>query len=244
MRNLWVIAEREYKHFFISPIAYLVALTILLFLGIRFYIIIQYASLQQYAPTVPDVVGPLFMLLIFTVPAISMRLLAEEARNGTLELLLTAPVRDWEVVVGKWLGGFLFLLTIIVITWFFPAILNQLIDPGIDQGLMLTFYLGITLVAAAFIAIGVMASSFFSNQIAALFATMGLLFVLLLIGDSSQVMGAAGANSLLAYLDIDSHFYGSFMAGVIELKDVVYYLSVTALSLFIGSAVVEMRRWR
>lgn len=244
MRNLWVIAEREYKHFFISPIAYLVALTILLFLGIRFYIIILASAMQQYAPTVPDVVGPLFMLLIFTVPAISMRLLAEESKNGTLELLLTAPVRDWEVVVGKWLGGFLFLLTVIAITWFFPAILNQIIEPGIDQGLMVTFYLGIALVAAAFVAIGVMASSLFSNQIAALFATLGLLFVLLLIGDSSQVMGAAGANSLLGYLDIDNHFYGSFMTGVIELKDVVYYLSVTALALFIGSSVVEMRRWR
>ncbi len=244
MRNLWVIAKREYNHFFISPIAYLVALTILLFLGIRFFIIIQVAAMQQYAPNVADVVGPLFMLLIFTVPAISMRSLSEEARNGTLELLLTAPVRDWEVVVGKWLGGFLFLLTIILVTWFFPIILNTIIDPGIDQGLMVAFYLGITLVAAAFIAIGVMASSFFSNQIAALFATLGLLFVLLLIGDGSQIMGAAGSNSLLAYLDIDNHFYNSFMRGIIELKDVVYYLSVTALSLFIGSAMVEMRRWR
>lgn len=244
MRNIWTIAEREYKHYFISPIAYAVALTILLFIGIRFFIIILYSVQNQYAPTIPDILSSLFMLLIFSTPAISMRSLAEEQKNGTLELLLTAPVRDWEVVVGKWLGGFLLVMTLLALTWFFPIVLNQLVTPGIDQGLLVTFYLGLTLVASAFVAIGVMTSSFFSNPIAALFATLGIFFILLLIGDSSQVTGAANGSELLRYLDLDQHFYATFMSGIIELKDIVYYLSITALALFVGSLSVETRRWR
>lgn len=176
-------------------------------------------------------------------PAITMRALAEENKSGTLELLLTAPVRDWEVVLGKWLGSFLLMLTLILVTWFFPIILNSLVDPGIDQGIMLTGYLGILLFSSAIIAIGVMASSFFSNQIAAFLTTLGILLVLWMIGLFSQVEGATG-STLLSYLSITDHFYYSFMSGIIDLKDVIYYLSLTVLALFIGTKSVEMRRWQ
>lgn len=244
MRNIWVIAEKEYKHFFISPIAYAVAFAILLFLGVVFYVNILAATMQQYAPTVQVVLNPLATLLLFMTPAITMRSLAEEQKNGTLEILLTAPVRDWEVVVGKWLGGVLFLLTLLVLTLLFPIMLNRLISPGIDQGLIASGYLGLFLMAASFIAIGVMASSFFGNQIAAFFATLGILLGLWIIGFPAQVMGAAPGADILRYLDIGQHYYSSFLEGVIELKDVVYYLSVIAIALFIGSVSVETRRWR
>ncbi len=242
MRNIWVIAQKEYKHYFISPVAYAIALAILLILGILFYANILAAVYQQYVPGIQIVIGPLVTLLLFTSPAITMRSLADESKSGTLELLLTAPVRDWEVVVGKWLGGVLFILTLLLITWFYPIVLNRMISPGIDQGLMVSGYLGLFLLSATCLAIGVMASSFFSNQIAAFFATLGILLVLWMIGYPAQAMGTGG--ELLRYLDMSEHFYNSFYRGVIQLKDIIYYLSLTALALFIGSMSVEMRRWR
>ena len=243
MRNIWVIAEKEYKHYFISPIAYAIAFMILLIIGILFYANILAATVQQYVPSIQVVVGPLVTLFLFTTPAVTMRTLADEQKTGTLEILLTAPVRDWEVVVGKWLGGVLFILTILLATWVFPIILNQLIEPGIDQGLMLANYLGLFLMSAAFLAIGVMASSFFSNQIAAFFVTLGIILGLWMIGVPSQAMGGAGSE-LLRYLDLGEHFYSTFYRGVIALKDIIYYLSLIALALFLGSVSVETRRWR
>lgn len=244
MRNIWVIAEKEYKHFFISPVAYAVALAILLILGILFYGNLIVSLNQQSAPNIQSVLGPLVMILLFTSPAVTMRSLADEQRSGTLEILLTAPVRDWEVVVGKWLGGVLFLLTILLITWVYPIILNQIVKPGIDQGLMVAGYLGVFLLVSAFLAIGVMTSSFFSNQIAAFFAALGVLLVFWLIGYPAQAMGASAGSGLLRYLDFTEHFYPSFFQGTIDLKDIVFFVSVIAVALFIGSVSVETRRWR
>lgn len=243
MHNIWVIAEKEYKHYFISPIAYLLAVALLIILGILFYLNILAASLQQYAPGIEITLSPMVTLLLFMTPAITMRTLAEENKSGTLELLLTAPVRDWEVVLGKWLGALFLMATLLLITWFFPIALNQIVDPGIDQGVMTTGYLGLFLLVSSLLAIGVMVSSFFSNQIAAFLATLGIFMVLWLIGLFSQVQGATG-SSLLAYLSITDHFYNTFLNGIIDLKDITYYLSVTIVSLFIGSLSVEMRRWR
>jgi ABC-2 type transport system permease protein len=246
MRNIWVIAEKEYKHYFISPVAYAVSLAILLILGILFYANILAASMQQFVPSIQIIIGPLVTLLLFTSPAITMRSLSEEQKTGTLELLMTAPVRDWEVVVGKWLGGVLFILTLLLVTWFYPAVLNQLIQPGIDQGLMLAGYLGLFLMAASFLAIGVMTSSFFSNQIAAFFASLGILLFFWMVGYPAMAMGSASTpfSEVLRYLDMSEHFYPSFFRGIIEIKDIVYFLSIIAVSLFIGTMSVETRRWR
>jgi ABC-2 type transport system permease protein len=246
MRNVWVIAEKEYKHFFISPVAYAVAFAILLILGILFYVSISTLTMPgrpMSAPGVELILAPLTTLLLFTTPGITMRALAEEQKNGTLELLLTAPVRDWEVVVGKWLGAMLFILTLLAVTWFYPIVLNQIIQPGIDQGMLVSGYLGVILMSGAILAIGVMTSSFFSNQIAAFFATLGILLLLWMISYPSQVLGNTGGE-IFRYLDMAEHFYPTFLRGIIELKDIVYYLSVIALALFLGSVSVETRRWR
>ncbi len=244
MRNIWTIASREYKLYFSTPAAYMVAFMILLVLGVIFYANISAAVLQQTAIGVDVIIGPFITLLLFGTPAITMRLIAEEQRMGTIELLLTAPVRDYElIVVGKWLGGFLFMITLIAVTWIYPIILNVLVDPGIDQGPLLTGYLGVILISASLVAIGVAVSSFFSNQIAAFFATVGVYLVLWLVSLPSQSLGAFGSD-LIRYLDFSEHFYGTLFRGIIDLQDVVYYLSLTALALFFGSVVVETRRWR
>ena len=243
MRNIWTSAKREYKLYFATPIAYIVAFFLLIILGFLFYVNLTAAALQQYAPGVEIILGPMVTLLIFGTPAITMRLLAEEQRMGTIELLLTAPVRDFELVVGKWLGGFLFLVSLVAVTWIFPIVLNWMSDPGIDQGPLMTGYLGIVLICAALIAIGVAVSAFFSNQISAFFVTLGVVLLLWLIGMPARATGAIG-GSLLAYLDFSEHFYQTLYQGVIDLADVVYYLSVTALALFIGTIAIEFRRWR
>lgn len=241
MRNIWIIARKEYRQFFASPLGYAVAGAILLVTGILFYLNInqmyQYVYFYPtYTPEVDIVVSPLVSLLFFFTPLITMRSVAEEQHNGTIELLLTAPLRDVELIVGKWLAAFLFLLTVIVISLVFPLVLNQLVQPGIDQGKVLTGYIGLVLMAAMSAAIGVAISSFFSNQLAAAAATLGVMLVLDLLTNVS-VPG-------LSYLSWSSHFYNTFLVGVISLQDLLYYLSMTALGLFVGSISLQSRRWR
>ena len=241
MRNIWIIARKEYRQFFGNPLGYAIAGAIFLVIGILFYLninqIYQYVYMDPtYTPEVDIIVSPLVSLLFFFTPLITMRSVAEEQHNGTIELLLTAPLRDVELIVGKWLAAFLFLLTIIVISLIFPLVLNQLVQPGIDQGKVLTGYIGLVLMAAMSASIGVAVSSFFSNQLAAAAATLGVMLVLDLLTNVS-VPG-------LSYLSWSSHFYNTFLVGIISLQDLLYYLSITALGLFVGSVSVQSRRWR
>jgi len=247
MRNIWTIAKREYKIYFSSPLAYLVILAIMFVTGIILVLNITFLVNNPFSSTqAPDTRGQtqwIAILLVFLSPALTMRLLADEQRMGTLELLLTAPVRDWELVVGKWLGSFLFILSVIGLTLIFPFILNGMVTPGIDQQMMLSGYLGIILLASAFLAIGTAISSMFSNQFAAFFLTVIILFILyFVIGAPAQILNSGG--DLFQYLDMGRRFMNSLNQGVINLSDIVYFLSVTAFGLFIGSIAIETRRWR
>ena len=248
MRNAWTIANREYDLYFKSPIAYVVIFMVMLVIGIIFAIVVRSSidrALQSFstAPDISPITGNIVFLLVFSVPALTMRLISDENRMGTMELLLTAPVRDWELIVGKWLGAFLFLLTLFAITLVYPIILNSLITNGLDQRQLISSYLGVILVAAAFLGLGVGISSLFTNQIAAFFLTMGtFIFLWWLIGFPADLLGQSGG--LFHYLDMKSHFYDSLNIGVINLSDIIYYVSLTVLGLFIGTSAVEMRRWR
>jgi ABC-2 type transport system permease protein len=249
MYNIWLIARREYKTYFTSPVAYIVTFFLLLALGIIFYEAITSAiyyntsQSQSYAPDAQLILSPLATIFLFTIPALTMRSLPEEQKTGTFELLLTSPIRDVELVIGKWLGAFLFVLTILLITLTLPFILNRLVTPGIDMGVAKAGYLGIILMAASFTAIGIATASLFSNQIAAFFATLGILLALSLIGsplDSSNSIGTI----ILNFINISNHFNSTFSQGIVQLSDVVYYISLTALGLFLGTVSVESRRWR
>lgn len=247
MRNIWTVARREYKLYFANPVAYIVAFVLLLALGVFFFLNISYAeqSLGQVAPPGVQIVTDLIMfLLVFITPAITMRSISEEQRLGTMELLMTAPLQDWELVIGKWLGAWLFVLTIIAATLIYPILLNVLESPGIDQGPFITGYLGILLVTATFLALGVAVSSFFSNQVATFITTFGILFIGWWLFRIAGQVATPSTAAVLNYLDLSGHFYNTLIDGVIQLGDVVYYLSVTALALFAGTMSVEMRRWR
>src|SRR3990170_8000037 len=152
MRNVWIVASKEFRQYFISPVAYAVATLIFLILGGIFFINVYFAIRgSQIDPDGRLVLGPLVTILLFATPALTMRLLAEEQRMGTIELLLTSPVRDWEVVVGKWLGAMGFMLALLLATWIYPLILHRLTTPGIDQGVLVSAYLGLVLMAGAMV---------------------------------------------------------------------------------------------
>ena len=251
MRNIWTIARREYRQYFTSPIAYIAAILTLLTVGIYFVVMMYYllnmANQSYYgnaAPGINIIIGPLATVFLFAAPALTMRLLADEQRMGTLELLLTTPIKEGELVVGKWLGAFLFMLTIISITLVFPVILNKLTNPGIDQGVMLSGYLAIILLAAVFLSIGTALSSFFNNQFAAFFATLAVLLVFWwLLRLPTFIFQNDTFNNILNYLDMNGRF-NSMLSGTLSISDIIYPISLTALGLFISSVAVEIRRWK
>jgi len=245
MRNMWFIAKKEFKSYFGSPVAYVVCFVILLTLGFIFWYGINYAvQTQQYVPNVQETFQLyVFPLLFLAAPAITMRTMAEEHRMGTLEILLTSPIKDWELIVGKWFGSFLFFTCVTGITIIYPLILNSIVQPGIDQGIILTSYLGLFLMIASMCSLGVLISSIFNNQIAALFASIGLLLLFWIINYPAQSMVGTGAD-VLNYLSLPNHFYNTFLNGIIDLQDVIFYLSLTALGLFLGTVSIDVRRWR
>lgn len=247
MRNIWTIAKREYDNYFNSPLAYVVAFAMLLPLGIYFSLIMWVSSQQAFgggpAPESTPINWLFVFLMIFLSPALTMRLLSDEARMGTLELLLTAPVRDFELVAGKWLGAFLFVLSLAVLTLVYPIIMNNYVTPGIDWKVIISSYIGLILVCAALISLGTGISAIFTNQFAAFFVTLGLFFFLWFM-ISLQANYLQNGGEVLNYLSLSTHFSQYMNAGTINLGDIVYYLSLTALGLFVGSTAIEIRRWR
>ncbi|MFN8382715.1 MAG: ABC transporter permease [Anaerolineales bacterium] len=247
MRNIWTIAKREYDNYFNSPLAYVVAFAILLPLGIYFALILWVSAQQSFmgggAPEATPINWLFVFLMIFLSPALTMRALSDEARMGTLELMLTAPVRDFELVAGKWLGAMLFVLSLALVTLVYPIILNNFVTPSIDWMVIISSYLGLILVISALIAIGVGISAVFTNQFAAFFTTLGLFFFLwFMISLPASYLQESG--EVLNYLSLSNHFSQSMNIGTINLGDIAYYLSLTVLGLFVGTTAIEIRRWR
>lgn len=247
MRNIWTIAKRELDHYFSSPMAYVVGFVIMIVLGVIFtWMILIYSDPFQGgggAPDITPITGAFGFMLVLSIPALTMRLVSDEHRMGTLELLLTAPVRDSELIIGKWLGAFLFILSVVLLSLLYPLILNNLVEPGIDQMLMLSSYLGIILLSAAFLGLGVGFSAVFSNQIAAFFVTLVAFVFLWWLVDFPANFVSVGSE-FFTYLSMQTHFNETLNRGVIMLGDLVYFLSLTVLGLFVGTTAVEMRRWR
>jgi ABC-2 type transport system permease protein len=136
--------------------------------------------------------------------------------------------------------GFIGLL--LALTWIYPVLLHRMTTPGIDQGVLVSAYLGVFLMVGAIVAIGVMVSAFFRNSLAAGFTTLALVLILWVIGGLAS--GASGANEIVRFLSFGDHLFDNLFQGVVDLGDVLYYVSLTVLSLFVGSQVVESRRWR
>lgn len=242
MRNVWTIAKREFNMYFASPVAYAVGFGVLLVLGIFFNLGLVQASLGG-SPDLTQVLSVFVTLMLFLTPALTMRLVAEEQRTGTIELLLTAPLREWELVVGKWLAAFGFVTLLLALTGIYALIMSRITTPGLDVPALLSIYLGLFLLVGALLAMGLFISTLFSNQIAAFFAIIGASLVLWIIDGPWQ--NATGAMAtVMRYLALPSHIYDNFFSGVVDLNDIVYFVSVMVLFLFLAARSVESRRWR
>jgi len=236
LRNTLAIAERELKAYFVSPVAYVITALFLLISGYLFSVIL----LNTNEATLRLLMGNLSVIWLFITPALTMRLLAEETRAGTIELLLTNPVRDVEVVVGKYLGALALLLVMVAFTLYYPALLLILGNP--DRGPMIAAYLGLILQGAAFLAIGLMASSLTENQIVAAVLTFAILLIMWLSESVANFIGKP-ASDIMRYLSVSSHSQ-DFARGVIDTTHVVYFLSIVAAALFLTFLSLQTRRWR
>ncbi len=257
MRNALVIAGREITAYFVQPIAYVV-MTVFLLLGgwfffalLRRFDLVQQMYLAMQNPQALQrmnlnqmVVEPLLhnlaIVLVILVPAITMRSFAEEKRSGTYELLLTAPVRTAEVVAGKFIAAAVLILVMVVLAGIFPLILVMFGNPEI--GVMASGYLGLAFLGVSFVAVGMFTSSVTQNQIIAAISCFGALLLLYVISWPAET-GGGSFSSLLRYLSLPEHF-ATMVRGIISTKDIVYFLSVVAVALFLTQRSVESVRWR
>jgi ABC-2 type transport system permease protein len=169
-----------------------------------------------------------------------MRLLAEEQKLGTLELLLTSPVRDWEVVLGKYIASLIILIATLAATLYYVIMIYAFGEP--DSGPVMSAYLGMILYGAAALAIGMLASSLTSNQIVSAVLGMGTLLILTFIDTLGMRLGGVTGDIILE-ISMRTHF-GDFARGIVDTSHIVYYLSMIAVFLFLAVRSVETRRWR
>ena len=237
MKNIWVIGKREFVSYFTSPIAYIAITAFLVLVGFCVFYVESFLDVGQ-ADTVAFVKW-VPLLFIFFIPAVTMRLVSEEKRTGSIELLITMPIRDVELVLGKFLGAFLFLLLTLALTMVYPVCID-ILGP-LDWGATFGAYLGLTLLGLAFISIGVWASCGTRNQIVAFI--VALLFCSLLYFLDYMVAGVWGVEGeVLRYLSFKGHFE-TLAKGVIDTRSLVFYFTLVLLMVTSSTVAIGMRRW-
>jgi ABC-2 type transport system permease protein len=235
LRNVFAIFRRELRSYFNSPVAYVVIVVFLAIIGWFFtsnLFLMNIASLRVVFELVP-------LVFLFFVPAITMRLLAEERKSGTLELLTTKPVLDLEIVLGKFLAAWALLAAALLPTLLY--LVTMLFLGSIDPGPVLTGYIGLLLMGAVYIGIGIFASSVTENQIVAFILSFLIILSLFLL-DKVLMYSPEGLASTLEFLGIDYHF-GNIARGVIDTRNVVYFLSLIGFSLYLATVSLERRKW-
>ena len=253
--KIWTMMKKELRLYFTTPVAYGVVFCFLLIAGYFFYSIFAFytmASMQaamnpqmgRDLNVTDSVMRPLFsnvsVILLLLMPLVTMRSFAEERRSGTIELLLTYPVRDGAVLLGKYLAALVLYACMLVLTLVYPGIVVYF--ARLEWGPLLTAYVGLLLMGATFIAVGICISSFFENQIMAGTVTFVVLLMFWVIGWSAESAGGVW-KTVLSELSIIEHF-DTFAKGILDTKDVIYYLAFTSLALFIGLKSLEGRRWK
>ena len=235
MRKAWIVAKRELYAYFVSPVAYGVAAAFLLLCGLFFV-----GGVAQWQDAnLQSLFASLSIVLLLIAPLLTMGLLSREQDQGTIELLLTAPLRDWEVVLGKFLAAYLFYLATIAVTVLYVPIVARYGTP--DLGIIGAGYLGLALLGAALLALGLFTSALTRSQAVAAVLGVGIGVALWLLEAIGPVLG--GAREVLAYLTPSGHYY-RFLEGVIDTRAGVYLASFTFVFLFLAVQVLEARRWR
>lgn len=238
MKNLWHITWRELKAYFVSPVAYVASALFLVAMGYLFSLIL----INSRDASMRNVFSNMVFILLLLAPAITMKLLSEENRMGTIELLLTAPVQDWQVVVGKYLASLILFASMLLAPTLYYALILQIFGPP-DWGPILTGYLGILMLGASFLAVGVFTSSLTQNQVIAYFAGMVILILMWILDAATGIVGSGPVADVLTYLAIPRH-YDDFFRGVLDTVDIVYSLGIISVALFLATQVLQTRRWR
>ena len=253
--KVWPIFKKEMRLYFTSPVAYVVLTIFLVIAGWFFYNIFAFFTLASMQSAMnpamaremnvtDSVMRPLVsnisVILLLLMPLVTMRLFAEERRSGTIELLLTYPVRDGAVLVGKYLAALALYALMLALTLLYPGIVVYF--ARLEWGPLVTGYVGLLLMGGTFIAVGVFASSLTENQIVASITTFGILLILWVIGWSADYVGGVWGK-VLQHLSLIEH-NDNFAKGVLDTKDVIYYLNFIALALFLTLRSLEARRWK
>lgn len=251
--NVWALARREVQSYFASPVAYVVLGLFALIFGFLFYVYLEdfiRRGMGQGLGGAPEIqnlnqdmlrwlVGDTAWLLSFMIPLLTMRSFAEEIRTGTIELLLTSPITDFQIVLGKFLGALFLFASMLGLTSMHIAILFFFGDP--EWKTLVTGYLGVFLFGSALISLGLVFSSLTKNQIVAAVITLGAFLFLGFFQFAENWAGTAA--SFITYLSATQHL-DEFTKGVIDSRDVVYYLTFTGLGLFLTKQSLESLRWR
>jgi ABC-2 type transport system permease protein len=254
MRNIWIVFRKELRSYFVSPIAYLLLTMFALIFGFFFwnalgFFVVRGMEMQMSGQSFPMninemVIRPLLsnasVLGLFFIPMITMRLFAEEKRNGTIELLATSPIRDYEIILGKWLAAVGLYACMLLFTAVNFAFLFRYGNP--DWKPLAIGYLGLLLQAGGLLAIGTFISTLTKNQIIAGAATFGVCLLLWVLAWVSGYETATWAK-VLSYMSVITHF-DSFAKGVIDSKDAVFYVTVIIVGLFFTVRSMESLRWR
>jgi ABC-2 type transport system permease protein len=239
-----VIAKREFRSYFDAPLAYVVICLSFLALGLMFFLFrggfwqADQASLQLMFDYVP------FGLSVLVVPVITMRLLAEEKRSGTLEMLITLPVKDSDVILGKYLGALGLVLVLVLATLVYPLAMFRFpwsLGP-LDMGPVVSGYVGLLLFSMASVAVGLLISSLADSQAVAFFVTFFVLLALWYVGQVAQEQLGGWTGTALSYLSFQTRLAG-FMRGLIDTRDLIFFISVTGLALVIAFRALERRKW-
>lgn len=239
MKTTWTILRRELASLFYSPIAYVVLAMFALGSGLVFYI--------GFAPgehaTMRTTYGGVVWILVFLAPAISMRLVSEELARGTIERLATSPVNDWQIVVGKWLAAVVFFALLLLPLGVQALVLELSASP--DWGPIFTGWLGLLLVGGLYLAIGVFASAATENQIIAFLLSVLIIccltFLLYFLPEAGFI--PPKVRSAMVFANVNRQFEG-FNKGLIDIRNFVYFASVTTMFLFFAVKLLESRRWR
>lgn len=236
MSKIWAIAARELRSYFVSPLAYVVAAFFMLVASYLFSLILYHTKQANLQPLFSN----LAVMFLLITPALTMRLLADERRTGTIELLMTSPITDRELVLGKYLAAVLYLAFLLVLTLVFPIILAIAAKP--DWAPIWTGYLGTFFLGASFMALGVLASSLTSNMIVAAMITFAFSLVVWLLPSAGQMFGGA-ANDVMTYMSVINH-QENMGRGVLDSTDVLFYCSFIVACLFMTIRSVETYHWR
>ena len=236
MRNVIAIARREFLAYFSSPWSFVITALFLTITGYGF----AWDQSTYMETTIRGFLGWGSFFLLFLAPALTMRLFAKELELGTIELIFTAPVRDIELVAGKYLASLGILSAMLILTLYYPSLLFIYGDP--EWGPIASGYLGIFLLGAVFLSVGLFASSLTSNQVVAFVLAGAIIFIFWFLESAATSLGGL-VGVVLLYISLSYHF-PDFGRGVIDTGAIIFYLSVIALFLFLTLRSVESRRWR